>query len=137
MDATITTGRSGIGPYAIASPTAQEAVLVANTPSFLLDRLRKDVAVQYVLDSMKPSEIVDALREGLANPPTEPLALVPLYVYLAALSSTDPREQNVWNDIRSLDLSRLEWGDTIRNLLLANAIPTTMVEFTLPSLSKP
>ena len=137
MDTDSVTDRATVGPYTIATPSAKEAVLVANTPSFLLDRLRKDIAVQFVLDNMKPHEIVAALREGLANPPSDPVALVPLYVYLIALLSIDPGEQKIWSEIRSLDLSRLEWAETIRGLVLADAVPTTTMEFTLPSTLKP
>jgi|BogFormECP12_OM1_1039635.scaffolds.fasta_scaffold07515_3 hypothetical protein len=137
MDTNSTPDRATVGPYTIATPSAKEAVLVANTPSFLLDRLRKDIAVQFVLDNMKPHEIVAALREGLANPPSDPVALVPLYVYLVALSSVDPSEQKIWNELRSLDLSRLEWAETIRSLVLADAVPTTTMDFTFASPLRP
>jgi hypothetical protein len=123
----------------IVTSSAKEAVLVANTPSFLLDRLRKDDAVRFVLDKMKPSEIVAALQEGLASPPPDAVALVPLYVYLAALSSTDPSDRETWNKIRALDLSHLEWGEAIRNIVLASAVPTTTstLDFTLAPPPKP
>ena len=124
-------------PNPIATSSAKEAVLVANTPSFLLDRLRKDVGVRFALDNMKPSEIVAALREGLASPPQDAVALVPLYVYLVALSSTDPGDREAWNELRALDLSHLEWGEAIRNLTLANAVPTITLDFTLASPPKP
>jgi hypothetical protein len=123
-------------PSPIATPSAKEAVLVANTPSFLLDRLRKDTSVRFVLDNMNPSEIVAALRDGLASPLPDPVALVPLYVYLAALSGTDPNERELWNRIRELDLSHLEWGEAIRALILANAVPTITLDFTLSDPSK-
>jgi hypothetical protein len=121
----------------IVTASAKEAVLVANTPSFLLDRLRKDTAVRFVLDKMKPSEIVTALQEGLASPPRDAVALVPLYVYLASLSSTDPSDRETWNKVRALDLSHLEWGEAIRNIILASAVPTTTLDFTLASPPKP
>jgi hypothetical protein len=95
------------------------------------------MAVQYVLDNMKLPEIVQSLQAGLANPPTDPTALVALYVYLAALSATDPQDHETWNQIKSLDLTRLEWGGVIRNLISVDAIPTTTMEFTLPSLGRP
>jgi hypothetical protein len=120
----------------IVTSSAKEAVLVANTPSFLLDRLRKDTAVRFVLDKLRPSEIVVALRNGLANPPQDAVALVPLYVYLAALASTDPSEQETWNEFRGLDLSRLEWGEAIRNIIFATAVPTITLDFTLSSTPK-
>jgi hypothetical protein len=115
----------------IVTSSAKEAVLVANTPSFLLDRLRKDTAVRFVLDKLKPREIIAALRDGLANPPQDAVSLVPLYVYLAALSSTDPNEQETWKEFQELDLSHLEWGEAIRNIIFATAVPTITLDFTL------
>jgi hypothetical protein len=56
---------------------------------------------------------------------------VPLYVYLVALSSVDPKDQKTWERIDSLDLSRLEWGDVIRNLMRLDAVPTTTVDVNL------
>jgi hypothetical protein len=63
--------------------------------------------------------------------PADALALVPLYVYLVALSSVDPKDQKTWERIDSLDLSRLEWGDVIRNLMRLDAVPTTTVDVNL------
>jgi hypothetical protein len=126
-----------IGPRAIATPSAKEAVLIANTPSFLLDRLRKDIAVQYVLDSMTPPEIVGALRDALARPAKEAADLVPRYVYLTALSTIDPQDQELWKQILSLDLSQLEWGEAIRRLIRAEAVPTTTLDFALSSPLRP
>ena len=122
-----------LGPYAIATPSAKEAVLVANTPSFLLDRLRRDVAVQNVMDNMSVMEVLHALRQGLSNPPSDVIELVPLYVYLAALSNIDPQKTDLWKEFLSLDLSKLEWGDAIRARICADAIPTTTLDFTLPA----
>jgi hypothetical protein len=133
MDTNITASSPAIGPRAIATSSAKEAVLVANTPAFLLDRLRKDIAVQYVLDSMTPQEIVRSLQDALTHTATDASDLVPRYVYLVALSTIDPQDQELWNQILSLDLSQMEWGEAIRRLIRAEAIPTTTFEYTLPS----
>lgn len=137
MDTLSTKITAAIGPYGIATDSAKEAVLVANTPSFLLDRLRKDIAVQFVLDNMQTPQIVRALEIGLANPPQDATALVPLYVYLVALSSADPRDKGTWKQIEDLDLSRLEWGEVIRNLIRIDAVPTTTMEVTLSAPALP
>lgn len=134
-----TSGSSGpaIGPRGIATPSASEAVLIANTPAFLLDRLRKDIAVQYILDSMSGREIVRALQTSLARTAKDASDIVPLYVYLAALSSVDPEDQELWEQILSLDLSHLEWGEAIRRLIYAAAVPTTTLDFCLSSPARP
>lgn len=122
---------ASIGPFSLATDSAKEAVLIANTPSFLLDRLRKDVAVQTVLDNMNSREIAGALSEVLSRPAKSPAELVPAYVYLVALSSADPRDEALWEQISSIDLSGLEWGDTIRAIISAEAVPTTALEFSV------
>jgi hypothetical protein len=137
MDTTNTQNGPAIGPRAIATASAKEAVLIANTPTFLLDRLRKDVAVQYVLDNMSPQEIVRALRVTLSHPVQEVSEIVPRYVYLAALSTVDPQDQDVWNQIMSLDLSQLEWGEAIRRLIRVEAVPTTTFDFSLAGPTRP
>lgn len=120
-------------PSSLASGTAKEAVLVANTPSFLLERLRKDISVQYVSTKLGPYEIVKCLRDTLSKGgPQDALTLVSLYVYLVALSSVDPSDRAIWKEIESIDLSPLQWGDIIRRLMTADAVPTTAMEFTLP-----
>jgi hypothetical protein len=137
MEAISGTASPAIGPRDIATSSAKEAVLIANTPAFLLERLRKDIAVQYILDSMSGREIVRTLSEALASPPKDPSEIVPLYIYLVALSSVDPEDQELWNQIRSLDLSHLEWGEAIRRLIYAAAVPTTTLDFALSSPPRP
>ncbi len=120
-----------IGPFALVTASAKEAVLIANTPSFLLNRLRKDIAVQTVMDNMGSTEILDALRDILAHHPEDPSTMVLAYVYLVALSSADPQDVELWKQISAIDLSRLEWGNAIRTLISAEAVPTTTVEFSM------
>lgn len=110
-------------------------MLIANTPSFLLDRLRKDIAVQTVLDQMTAKEIVGALEEAINGAPKSANEMVSAYVYLVALSGADPQDVEIWKTISALDLSGLEWGDAIRSIILAEAIPTVSLE--IPVCKKP
>jgi hypothetical protein len=124
-------GAASIGPFSLSTASAKEAVLISNTPSFLLDRLRKDVAVQTVLDSMTSDQIVTSLKATLAGEPMSPGQLVPAYIFLAALSGADPQDAKLWEEISSIDLSGLEWGDTIRSVILAEAVPTFSFEISV------
>lgn len=114
-----------LGVLQLATPSAKEAVLVANTPGFLLNRLRRDTAVQTVIDTMSFDNIVMALRDSLSHAPSNALDLVPSYIYLTALSVANPTDINDLDKISSLDLSNLEWGNAMRSMILAEAIPTT------------
>ena len=109
--------------------TANEAVLVANTPSFLLDRLRRDSAVEYVSRSLKTDEIFEWLRY-LGTRPVRIQDLVMAYVCLVALAIKDPRE--VWPGLDHIDLSAFQWGDQLRGLIKAEAIATSSVNLSGP-----
>jgi len=80
---------------------------------------------------MTPPEIVQALREALVRPVNDVTELVPRYVYLVALSTTDPQDQDIWKQIGSLDLSQLEWGEAIRRLIRVEAVPTTTIDLAI------
>jgi hypothetical protein len=109
---------------------ANEAVLVANTPSFLLDRLRKDAAVAYLAKSLQTSEILDALIRFSKIPPSSAREIVERYVYLVALEQKDASE--VWPKLDEIDLSCLEWGNQIREIMKAERIATNRVEIGSP-----
>jgi len=123
---------SSIGPYSIVTPSAKEAVLVANTPSFLLNRLRKDISVQTIASTMTGSSILRSLSEVLARPPKDVVEIVTAYVYLVALSGYDLKNEEIWRGISSLDLSALEWGPAIRDLMSTEAIPTNTLTISFP-----
>jgi len=119
-----------VAPFSIITPSAKEAVLIANTPAFLLDRLRRDISVQTVVANMSGKDILAALRDTLSEPPgTEVLKIVLAYIYLVALSYCDPQDFDLWNEIAKADLSGLEWGNAIRTLITIESIPTTTLNF--------
>jgi hypothetical protein len=127
-----------IGPFSLATETAKEAVLVANTPAFLLERLRRDVSVQTVVSSTSSGEIMETLRTMLVQRITDPNQLVLAYVYLAAMASViDPTDLQTMNQFSSLDLSNLEWGGAIRALILSEAVPTSTLEVQVAEKPRP
>lgn len=109
----------------IMTPAAKEAVLVANTASFLLDRLRKDSGVRSLADRHSVDQLIGWLKDRLPHAPDSAEALVARYMYLAALSMKEPRE--VIPKIDALDLSQIEWGGAIRELIREGARPTTEI----------
>lgn len=70
----------------IDTPTAKQAVLFANSPAYLLNRLRKDSSVSYVASILGTGEIIERLAAFCARPPKDPIDLVRIYVLLIALS---------------------------------------------------
>jgi hypothetical protein len=101
---------------------ANEVVLVANTPSYLLDRLRKDASVAHLAQTLSTPAILDALRAWSATDPERVQDVVLRYVYLAALAMKDPSE--IWPGLGEIDLHRLEWGDRLREIIKVENVAT-------------
>lgn len=120
------TGRS-LQEEFIITPQAKEAVLFANSASFLLDRLRRDGSVSYVAQSLETREILDRLKDMAGQAPKQPTDLVRAYVFLVALALKED-----FNDVRdellSIGMDQIEWAGQIRGLLLDQQIPTKIEE---------
>ena len=101
--------------------SAKEAILYANTPTFLLDRLRKDASVRQLLDTHSPEEILGMLKES--GRVQSPLELTRKYVLLVALLTSD--WENRWKAAETVNVDDLEWGGIITNLAQAEDVPTT------------
>lgn len=104
---------------------ANEVVLVANTPTYLLDRLRKDASVAHISQTVSATEILDALRATSATEPQRVQDVVQRYIYLAALAMKDPSE--IWPGLAEIDLKKLEWGDQLREMIKAESVATNRI----------
>ena len=69
-------------------PLAEQAFAVANTPLFLLRKLRSDPAVLEIARVAQPKAILSALKKSLRRKPKTLSDAVSPYVYLVALSMT-------------------------------------------------
>jgi hypothetical protein len=107
----------------IETPTAKEAVLYANTPGYLYDRLKKDTSVSYVAHELSTEDILRKLEAVSHKAQESALALVQTYVFLTALSLKDDLLQHR-SQFEALDLKRVEWAEQIRQLILHESIPT-------------
>lgn len=119
----------------IETPTAKEAVLYANTPGYLYDRLKKDTSVPYVAHELSTEEVLDHLEESSRKPPQSPLALVRAYVFLVALSLKDDLMQHRGR-FEALNLKQVEWAEQIRQMILRERIPTAFSRVVYQSTSQ-
>jgi hypothetical protein len=103
--------------------SAKEAVLFANTPSYLLERLRKDSAVQILQHGCAPGCLFEMLSES--GPTKDALDVVRKYLLLVAITTSNWPDR--WENLSKLDLSDLEWGDTLLELMRAESIPTQTI----------
>jgi hypothetical protein len=104
---------------------ANEAVLVANTPSYLLERLRKDNSVARIAQSLSTSAILATLRESSGTDPQRVQDVVQRYIYLVAAAMKDPSE--VWPGLSEINLKKLQWGEELRELIKLENVATGRV----------
>jgi hypothetical protein len=100
--------------------SAKSAVLYANTPTYLLDKLKRDAAIQTLLHGTPAQELLRLLRD--AGPAVDALDIARKYVILVALASSNLPGK--WEALSGLDLSDLEWGKLILKMAQAHEIPT-------------
>jgi len=118
--------RGSLHPEFVETPSAKEAVLFSNTPSFLLDRLRKDSASSYIDQKMNKEEIASLLEERSKTPPASPVDLLWIYVLLAALSLKSDL-LDFKDKLANIDLTHVQWGDEIRRAILQGLTPSTFL----------
>jgi hypothetical protein len=100
--------------------SAKSAVLYANTPSYLLEKLKRDAAIQVLLHNASPQELLDLLKH--AGPAASALEVARKYVVLIALAASNLPDK--WTALSGLNLSDLEWGELILRMAKAQEVPT-------------
>lgn len=110
---------------------ANEVVLVANTPTYLLDRLRKDASVASIAQTLTTSAILAALRSLSGSDPLRVQDVVQRYIYLAALAMKNPSE--VWPGLAEINLDKLEWGNQLREIIKAETVATNRISVVAPA----
>lgn len=106
------------------SQIAQEAVISANTGSYVFRRLLDDPFVRYISATTTTQEIIEWFA---AQPklPTDAKDAVVRYMYLVALSWKLPEESV--RAVRTISLDGLEFGQEIARLIESKAIPTSQI----------
>jgi hypothetical protein len=100
---------------------AAQVYAVANTPVFLIRRLQEDPVVQEIAASFAGEQILQELRNALAQRPESLLDYTKPYVYLVALSKLPNSEH-----LKMVDTSGTQewrWFDYMKNVLLATYSP--------------
>lgn len=109
---------------------ASFALAVANTPPFLIRKLKSDPAVKLINDSFSDDQILNELR-ALANAdPAEPLNAVRPYAYLTALWMK-PRPDAL-RVAAELNMNRWRWYSVIASFLLDTYSPISSQTFQTP-----
>jgi hypothetical protein len=99
---------------AMISATAKEAVLIANTPSFLLRKLRMDSSVRSIVDTHTSEQILLRLNDLLSVEAGSPLELAERYIWLIAFGIKSSNSQ--WREA-NIQPGTLPWGSELKALL--------------------
>jgi hypothetical protein len=110
---------------------ASRAFAVANTPLFLIRKLRQDPTVQEISKSFSGEDILSHLRDALARAPQTLAEYAIPYAYLVALALKP--EARYINAALSLDVPPgWDWVDYIRRVLAATYSPTSQASIRIP-----
>jgi len=108
----------------LPSANANEAVLVANTPSFIFKRLREDSVVRYIADTHSADDIASWFAHHSDVPKTAE-ELVLRYMYLVAISMKNATD--IFRLIGQIPVDSFQWGKEISELAIARARPMTVI----------
>ena len=118
---------------------AERVFAVANTPLFLLRKLRADRGVQDIHANFTGPQILKALKSAIRKKPTTLDAATRPYAYLVALSMNT--EVSYLKQAAELSVPHFDWFEYIANVLVKTRRPTSMQTITVapeivsPSLS--
>jgi len=109
---------------------AQATFVVANTPLFLMRKLRSDPAVATIARNNDGSHILDWLRQASARAPDNERDLILPYVFLVALSLQN--DLSPLKEAAAITVSFADWYKYIAQYLVDSITPTDrrVIKFT-------
>jgi hypothetical protein len=111
--------------------SAQSAFMVANSPLFLLRKLRDDPTVATIARRSRGATILSQLRRSLSREPRALHTAVVPYVYLVALSMQP--DIKYLREASALPAPHHAWYTYLSGVLLQSYKPTTVQMVTVPS----
>jgi hypothetical protein len=96
---------------------------VANTPLFLLRKLRQDPVVYEIGTSFSGDQILDELHRAVETEPRNPVEYVRPYVYLVALSTLS-EDRYLKGAAHLRNSERWDWFEYLRRVMLETYTPT-------------
>jgi len=109
--------------------------LVANTPSYLYQRLRQIRAIQNLPLNTPSEELISEFRKVTSQKPGSVDEIATAYAILAAITFLDyPKALQV---LSTLDLSKLDWGQDFRDIFVKNSRATNVFDLRISPFSQP
>jgi hypothetical protein len=109
--------------------------VVANTPTYLFDRLRGHAAVLGLAESVDTRALLDFVQRVAHQSERRETDVAKAYAALVAVSF---RPYPEWReDLKSIDLAALKWGESFRDIMTARAVTTAVSQHAAPSTLPP
>ena len=121
--------------HAIDLTEATQAFAVANTPLFLVRKLRADEAVRSLAREFGEQELLEGLRLSIAEQPTDLTSAVRPYAFLVALSLK--LQADGIKKAAEISAPNWEWFDYISNYLITSFHPVQTTRIVLSTQSQP
>ena len=114
-----------------------QSYAVANTPLFLLRKLREDSGIYEYARKRSGQDILSDLRSAMAEPPKEIFDYVRPYAYLVALSlKHDADYLGRIADVTEAQRWAWDWFEYLHHVLLQTSIPTAVQQSRMPPSSE-
>jgi hypothetical protein len=109
---------------------ACSAFAVANTPLFLLRKLRKDPTVLDISRSFRGEQILEEFKKAVLQEPKNLEETVRPYVYLVALAN-EPSDEYL-REVAKIESSNWDWLGYMIQVLLETYTPTAQEDIWVP-----
>jgi hypothetical protein len=110
---------------------AAGALVVANTPLYLIRKLRSDASVQGLSREFNGQALRDALRLTASTRPVDHVSAVKPYAFLVALAMK-PSGDELRDSMNIVAHPAYEWFDFIRRALVENTSGINLVNIIVP-----
>jgi hypothetical protein len=123
-------------PKWISTANAEANFVVANTPNFLIRKMRDDPAALALSQSLSGQQILEIFKTYVGSEPTSMRELVIPYLCLSALS----RKENVSYLVAATALvpaSQYKWMATYNKILVETYRPISRQVFKVPVVATP
>lgn len=117
-------------PDQIDLRTAEAAFAVANTPLFLMRKLRSDPAVALLARNRRGEELLALLRQIAGQVPRDPREAVLPYIYLVALSLK--QDLSHLREAAGIAQPHADWYEYIGKYLVQSTLPTARIAISFP-----
>jgi hypothetical protein len=112
----------------VASEAASEAILISNTPRFLLDKLKSDVFISMSSKSYDGDTIFKAFSDAIKMPPNSVTDRARPYIYIAMLSVKADGVK--LSEAEKLDTSSWRWMKEL--ISMAKPTASTIISTSAP-----